>query len=119
MRTLSCLLAVLMLQTAAAADGPTPADQITKIPAGAMIEVRLNTKQKLRGTRGAIAQDHFTLADPKTGEHAIAFADVASVKQINKPHTTRKVLIIVGVAVAAVVIVVVVLFETRGPYVKI
>ena len=81
--------------------------QITGIPAGTNIQVRLKDKQTLRGTRGDVSGSGFTLVSPGGGDRQIAFADVASVKQLNKKsHTTRNVLIVAGIAVIVVVAVV-------------
>ena len=47
----------------------------------------------------------FVLVDARSGERQIAFDDVASVKPLNKrSHTTRKVLIGVGIAAAVAVV---------------
>ena len=110
--TLSVLLVMLMVArlAPAAPDTASIAAQITSIPLGAEIELRLTNKQKLRGTRGALSTAGFAFAEPHAAERQIAFADVASVKQITiKSHTTRNVLIGVGIGLAAAVIVIVVL----------
>jgi hypothetical protein len=109
---ISVFLVLLMVArlAPAAPDTASITAQITSIPLGATIEVRLTDKQKLRGTRGALSTTGFALAKPNAGERQIAFADVASVKQTTiKPHTTRNVLIGVGIGLAAAVIVIAVL----------
>lgn len=51
----------------------------------------------------------FTLINPSAGDRQIAFDDVASVKQLTKKsHTTRNVLIVVGIAIVAVAVAVVI-----------
>jgi len=110
--TLSVFLALLMVArlAPAAPDTASIATQITSIPLGAQIELRLTNKQKLRGTRGALTNTGFAFAEAHSGERQIAFADVASVKQTTtKSHTARNVLIGVGIGLAAAVIVVAVL----------
>jgi len=74
------------------------------MPAGAAIEVRLKNNQTLRGSRGDVSDSGFTLLDPGGSTRQLAFGDVASVKLLGKQsHTTRNVLIIVGVGVVAAV----------------
>jgi hypothetical protein len=85
--------------TAFGADNVT--SQIAAIPMGANIEVRLNSKQTLRGARGEVSSSGFILSNPSTGDRQLTFDDVTSVKQLNKKsHTTRNVLIVVGIGVA-------------------
>jgi hypothetical protein len=85
------------------------AKQISGMPTGTDIEVRLKSKQTLRGGRGEVTASGFTLLNPSAGNRQIAFDDVASVKQVNKKsHTKRNVLIIVGIAVVAVAVAVVI-----------
>lgn len=74
------------------------------MPPGAPIEVRLKNNQTLRGARGDVSDSAFTLLDPGGATRQLAYADVASVKLLGKQsHTTRNVLIIVGVGVVATV----------------
>lgn len=74
--------------------------QIAAMPTGTKIELRLNNKQTVRGTRGPLSTTGFTLVDARAGERQIAFDEVVTVKQL-KSHTTRNVLIVVGIGVAA------------------
>ena len=109
---LSVFLALLMVArlAPAAPDTASITTQITNIPLGAQIELRLTNKQKVRGTRGALSPTGFTFTEARAGERQIAFADVASVRQITtKSHTTRNVLIGVGIGLAAAAIVIAVL----------
>jgi len=77
--------------------------QIAKMPTGANIEVRLKDHQTLRGMRGEVTDSGFTLEYLSAGNRQIAFDDVTSAKQIKrKTHTTRNVLILLGVVVAVV-----------------
>jgi hypothetical protein len=93
------------------------ASQIAAMPTGTKIEVRLKSKEKLRGSAGAVSNSGFTLTDSQTVAHQIAFDDVASVKQIAaKPsHVTRNVLIIVGVGVAVTALVIGIHIAKCGP----
>jgi hypothetical protein len=105
--TLSVFLALLMIARVAPAapDTASITTQITSIPAGAQIELRLKNKQKMRGTRGAVSATGFSFVDGAGGERQVAFADVDSVKRITgKSHTTRNILIVAGIGIVAVVI---------------
>jgi hypothetical protein len=98
------------------------ASQITAMPAGAKVELHLNNKQTVRGTRGPLSNAGFALLDAHAGNRQIAFDEVVSVKQL-KSHTTRNVLIGVGIGVAAIGITLGIIFRcgglgcggTRGP----
>jgi hypothetical protein len=84
-------------------------NQVTGMPTGTNIEVRLKNKQTLRGARGEVSESGFTLVDQRAGNRQIAFDEVTSVKQlVKKSHTMRNVLIVVGIAVVIVAVVVVV-----------
>jgi hypothetical protein len=96
-KMISLVLALLM---PAAFGQDSMANKIAAMPSGAKIEVHLNNKQTMRGTRGPASDTGFTLVDAQSGDHQIAFGDVASVKQL-KSHTTRNILIVVGIGVAA------------------
>jgi hypothetical protein len=101
---LSVVLALAMLPrlAPAAPDTTSVKTQIVGMPLGTNIELRLKNKQKMRGARGAVSDSGFALVDARAGEHQIAFDDVVSVKQFTtKSHTTRNILIGVGIAVAA------------------
>ena len=108
------LLMVTRLGPAAyAADSVT--SQITGMPTGTNIEVRLKNKQTARGTRGEVSGSGFNLLNPTVGDRQIAFDDITSVKQLNKKsHTTRNVLIVAGVAVVALAVVLAVTLRCGG-----
>ena len=97
--TVSLFLTLLMVLPAALGE-ESMASRITAIPSGARIELRLNHKQTMRGARGPLSNTGFTLLDAHSGERQIAFDDVVSVRQL-KSHTTRNILIGVGIGVAA------------------
>jgi hypothetical protein len=98
---LSVILALTILARLVEADTPAIAAQIAAIPLGARIELRTKTNEKLRGSKGAASDTGFTLVNP-AADRQIAFDDVASVK-LYKSHTTRNVLIIVGIGVVVTV----------------
>jgi hypothetical protein len=78
--------------------------KISTMPSGATIEVRLKNSQTLRGSRGDVSDSAFTLLDPGGSTRQLTFDEVRSVKLLGKQsHTTRNVLIIVGVGVVAAV----------------
>jgi len=103
-QTLSLALALLMalqlVPTVFAADAI--ASEITAMLPGTRIEVRLKDKQRMSGITGAVSSSGFAFVDASAVQHQIAFDDVASVKRIGgKSHTTRNVLIVVGIGLAA------------------
>ena len=106
-RPFTAIVCILMLTrlASAAPDTASIRTEIVSMPLGTSIELRLADKQKLRGARGAVSDAGFTLVDARSGERQIAFGDVASVKQVKtKSHTTRNILIAVGVGFAAAAI---------------
>ena len=104
MRKTIALVHVLFMVLPAAFGQENVASQITAMPAGAKIELRLNNKQTLRGTRGLVSNAEFTLVDARAGERQIAFGEVVSVKRL-KSHTIRKTLIVVGIVLVTLGIV--------------
>ena len=113
-KTISLALTLLMVThlLPAAFGAESVASQITSMPTGTDIEIRLKNKQEMRGTRGPVSNSGFTLVDAHAGEHRIAFDDVVSVKQLTKKrHVTRNILIGVGIGVAAVGITAGILFR--------
>jgi hypothetical protein len=107
--TISLALVLLMLTQLgpAAFGGDNVTSQISGMPVGTKIEVRLKNKERLQGTRGEVSDSGFTLLNPGAGDRKIAFDEVISVKQMAaKSHTTRNVLIGVGIGVVVAVAVV-------------
>jgi hypothetical protein len=106
-QTLSLVLILLMVMPGPPACGADSVrSQITKMPIGANIEVFLKDQQMLRGMRGEVTDSGFTLENLNAGNRQIAFDEVSSVKQIKrKTHTTRNVLILLGVVVGVVAVV--------------
>jgi hypothetical protein len=105
-QTLSLVLVLLMvMQLGPAAFGADSVrNQITGMLTGANIQVRLKDKQTLRGTIGEVTDSGFTLENPSAGNRQIAFDDISSAKHIKrKTHSTRNVLIILGVIIVGAV----------------
>ena len=101
-----------MHMVSAAFAAESVASQIAAMPPGTSIELGLKTKQKVRGTTGAVSTSGFTLVQAGSADRQIAFDDIASVKQLTKKsHLTRNILIGVGIGVAAVGITAAVLFR--------
>jgi hypothetical protein len=93
--------------TAALLAGPVQAQasvtaQINDLPLGANIQVLLKSKQKLRGTRGAVSEAGFTL-EAQSGARRLNFGEVASAKPIvHKSHGVRNGVIGVAIGVGVV-----------------
>jgi hypothetical protein len=103
-QAVSMSLTFLMLARLAQADTASVTTQITAMSLGTNIELRLKNNEKLHGARGAVSGTGFNLVIP-AGDRQIAFDDVASVKLfIHKSHTTRNILIGVGIGLGAVAI---------------
>mgnify|MGYP001309488549 CR=1 FL=1 len=114
-RLFTAIVCILMLTgPAAAQDMAAIRTEIVSMPLGTSIEVRLKDKQKLGGARGAVSDSGFTFVDARSGERQISYGDVASVKQVQKSHLVRNILIGVGIGVAVVAIVLYAIFEHSG-----
>ena len=114
-RPCTAILCILLLTgLAAAQDTARIRTEIINMQLGTSLEVRLKDEQKLRGARGAVADSGFTFVDARSGERQIAYADVASVKQVKKSHLTRNILIGVGIGVAALAIGLAAFFSNYG-----
>jgi hypothetical protein len=100
MQKIIAVVLALLIALPAAFGQQNVASQITALPAGAKIELRLNNKQTVRGIRGSLSNAGFTLVDSHAAERQIAFDEVVWVKQL-KSHTTRNVLIVAGIGVLA------------------
>jgi hypothetical protein len=81
-------------------------EQLTLLPSGSVIEVKLNNKQKMRGRLGALSESGFELQhtrDDKIVTEVLAFDAVKSVKPAGKGmHFATKV--VIGTVLAAGVI---------------
>lgn len=98
-----------------AGDASRLREQVTHLPPGGLIEVRLVSHERVRGRLGAVELDGFALKtqDGSASERRIAFADVKSVKAIQSTRGRVVSWIVVGVAVAVVVVVVAVYLTYR------
>jgi len=112
--SLILVLGVLTRSAAARPDTASVATQIVAMPMGASIELRLKSKEKIRGARGAVSNTGFALVGSSAVERQIAFDDVVSVKAIATSHNRRNVLIAVGVGAAIAVTAAIVIIVIRG-----
>lgn len=89
-----------------AGDASRLREQVAHLPAGGLIEVRLVTREKVRGRLGVVESDGFAikLQDPSASEHRIAFADVKSVKAIQGRGGRVVGWIVAGVVIGVVVV---------------
>jgi hypothetical protein len=118
-QALSVILTLTILSRLAPASPNTASltAKIVAMPLGANIELRLKSKQKIRGARGAVSNTGFVLVDAHAAEQQIAFDDVVSVKEFSgKSHTTRNVVIIVAVAAVATIAIVIGVALRCGPF---
>jgi diphthamide synthase (EF-2-diphthine--ammonia ligase) len=79
--------------------------QVVGIPAGAVIEVKLQQKgsRKITGKLGSITDEGFevqTVSSGQVSSQRVAFADVKSVKEKHGMSVVTKVLIVTGIVVA-------------------
>jgi len=108
--TLMLLMALQLGPAAFAAS--SVASQITAMPPGTRIELRLKDQRKMSGRTGTVSGSGFAFVDASSGEHQIAFGDVVSVKRLDKKsHVARNVLIGVGIAVVVTGIVIAVVIH--------
>jgi hypothetical protein len=107
-QALSVILALAMVHPLAFA-GPEISSltaRILAMPLGTHMELRLKSKEKIRGDRGAASDTGFALLDKRAVERQIAFDDVVSVKQLDpSSHLGRNILIGVGIVVGATAVV--------------
>jgi len=98
-----------------AGDASRLREQVAHLPPGGLIEVRLVSREKVRGRLGVVESDGFTvkLQDPSASERRISFGDVKSVKAILNTRGRVVSWIVVGVAVAVVVVVLAVYLTYR------
>lgn len=66
-------------------------EQVLEIPAGAVVQVRLTSKEKLRGRLGEISPQGFVLKHAqgsKIEERSLAFDEVKSIKYVERGMST-------------------------------
>ncbi len=94
------LAATLCLPTVEAAK-PDPREAVLVIPAGASVRIKTIDKQTIEGRLGATTSESVTvqiLAKDQIRERTVAFAEMKSIRQTNKPMSAGKaVLITLGV----------------------
>ncbi len=106
-QALSVILTLAIVHPIATASPDTASvtNQVLAMPLGTHMELRLKTKEKIRGDRGAVSSTGFALLDKHAAERQIAFEDVVSARQLNgTSHLRRNILIGVGIAVGAAVV---------------
>jgi len=97
---------------------PTLKEQLLEIPAGSIVEVRLKSKEKLRGQLGEVTNDSFTIKHAKgekIEDRTVTFEEVKSVKPVGQAKARNTVLtILAGVAIGVVVLIVVAVVAYRS-----
>jgi hypothetical protein len=91
-------------------------ERLLAVPPGTMIEVRLQTKQKIRGRLGEISDEGFsltTLQEQKVVKEEIAFADLKSFKKVEGGKAGHRVLWMLA-GVGALVLILSVIILARG-----
>jgi hypothetical protein len=92
------------------AQSPTLKERILEIQPGTMIEVRLRSKQKIRGRLGEVSDEGFSLTSAqgdKVATQKVAFTDVKSFKKVEGGKGGRIALfVLVGVGVFLAVIII-------------
>jgi hypothetical protein len=101
------------------AQKPTLKEQVLEIPAGSVVEVRLKTKEKLRGRPGDISTDAFTVKLAKGDqieERKIAFDELKSIKVVEGGSKAGRtaLYILAGAGAVLVVLFVVAAVALRG-----
>jgi hypothetical protein len=90
---------------------PTLKERILEIPPGAMIEVRLLNKQKIRGRLGDLTDEGFSLTTAKGDKIAtqkVAFAELKSFKKVESGKAGNAVLYaLAGIAAAVGILIIV------------
>lgn len=93
-------------------------EKVVEIPVGSVVEVRLKTKEKIRGQLGATTSEGFSVKSAKGGtveERKIAFGDVKSIKMVEKGmSTTAKITLGALAGVGAVFLILLAVFAAGG-----
>jgi hypothetical protein len=89
---LACLLAFLLLNQSATA-APSVSNQLDKLQAGAMVQVRMNDGQILQGKLISHSGSTFDLVEPGSSDaETIETTNVATVKKADEHHQSQKVM---------------------------
>lgn len=110
-------LAALNNAQAPTSQKPSLKEKVLEIPAGSMVEVRLKSKEKLRGRLGEVSNEGFTVKlakGNKIEDRKLAFEDVKSFKAVDmRPHTNNAAWVVVGIAAGAVAVLVILFVYIR------
>ena len=96
--TLSLVLAGLLVAPGLSAappqavKGPTVREQVLEIALGSPVEVRLRSKQKLKGRMGEVSDEGFSVQHVKADKletTKIAFSEVKSIKEVGQSKHSR------------------------------
>jgi hypothetical protein len=88
-----------------AGDASRLREQVAHLPAAGLIEVRLVSRERVRGCLGVVESDAFAIKlQDAAPERRIAFADVKSVKAIPSTRSSVVGWIVAGVVIGVVVI---------------
>jgi hypothetical protein len=97
---------------------PTVRERVLKIPAGAIVVVRLRNKEKVKGRMGEVTNEAFTVQTAKGNEiekRTVSFADVKSIKTASTTgHKVGLGLTIAGVTVGAIFLGILIYFLAGG-----
>jgi hypothetical protein len=90
-----------------ASQGSAIQQQLTLIPAGSVVEVRLTNNEKLKGQLGGVSGEGIVLKYAKTSqveERKIAFSEMKSIKAVKGRRTALWILVGIGVAIGVVLV---------------
>ncbi len=98
--------------------GETLKEKVLAIPAGTLVEVKLITKEKLRGRIGELTNEGFSLQVAKGNTletHQISFSQVKSVKTVEGTGSKVGKGVVYGLAgVGALLVTLVIIFAARA-----
>ena len=87
---------------------PTLKERVLAIPAGSMVEVRLNSKEKFRGRLGEVSNEGFIVKcaqGNQIDERKVAYDDVKSIKSVEgSPAGRTAVYILAGAGIVFLVL---------------
>jgi hypothetical protein len=103
------LIALVLLLPVLSFAQPSVQEKIVSIPMGSVVEVKLTSKEKLKGQLVTVAPSGITMRVAQgtgTQERVIAFDQIRSVADKSKDrHTGLKILAGVGIAVGALMLI--------------
>ena len=93
-------------------------EQLIEIPAGSVVEIRLETKQKLRGKLGTVNDSGFevlTVRDGAIQSQSLGFHEIRSIKLQGKGMSTGAKIVLGALAgIGAFVLIVIAIAASRG-----